>query len=63
MSSIDAGEVISGRIPEVDYLIVHDKKVSAQNLAVATSILTGQGWGLQFIWSSGAYHLALFKRK
>ena len=63
MSSIDVKDIISGKIPEVDYLIVHDKKWDAQDLALAISILASQGWSLQYIWSRGPYHLALYKRR
>jgi hypothetical protein len=62
MSSIDVKDAISGNIPQVDYLIVRDKGWEAQKLAQAISNLTSQGWSLEWIWSIGSFHFALFKQ-
>jgi len=62
MSRISAKDVLTGKIPEVNYLIVHDKGL-ADDFAVAINILTSQGWSIEQIWAAGAFHFALFKRK
>jgi hypothetical protein len=41
MSSTGAKNVIAGKIPETEYVIVHDKGL-AEDFAVAINILTSQ---------------------
>ena len=62
MSRISTKDVISGNIPIVNYLIVHDKGL-ADDFAVSINILTSQDWSIEHIWAAGAFHFALFKRK
>jgi len=62
MSRIGAKDVLTGKIPEVNYLIIHDKGL-ADDFAVAINILTSQGWNIKHIWAAGSFHFALFKRK
>ncbi len=61
MVSIGAKDVIKGNIPEVNYLIVHDKGLAA-DFAEAINALTGQGWSIEHIWAAQSFHFALFKR-
>lgn len=62
MSRIGAKDAISGKIPNVNYLIVQDKGL-ADDLAVAINILTVQGWSIVQVWSAGSFHFALFRKK
>jgi len=61
MARIGAKEVISGKIPEVNYLIVTDRGL-AENFAEAINILTSQGWSIEHIWATESIHFGLFKR-
>ncbi|PNX52468.1 MAG: hypothetical protein BV458_09450 [Thermoplasmata archaeon M9B2D] len=62
MARIGAKDVIAGKIPQVNYLIAHDKGL-ADDLAVAINILTVQGWSIKHVWAAGSFHFALFMRK
>ena len=62
MSRIKAKDVLTGNIPEVNYLIVHDKGL-ADDLAAAINILTVQGWSVVQVWAAGSFHFALFRKK
>ncbi|MFW9920561.1 MAG: hypothetical protein ACFFED_13240 [Candidatus Thorarchaeota archaeon] len=62
MVSIGAKDAIKGNIPDVNYLIVHDKGL-AEDFAKAINFLTGQGWSIVHIWAAQSFHFALFTRK
>ena len=62
MSRIGAKDVLTGKIPEVNYLIVHDKGL-ADDFAVAINILTSQSWSIGHIWAARSFHFGLFKRR
>jgi hypothetical protein len=62
LASIGAKDAISGKVPQVDNLIVHDKGL-ADDFAAAIEILTRQGWSVKHIWAAGSFHFALFVRK
>jgi len=61
MPRIEAKDIIAGKIPDANYIIVSDRGY-ADNLSEAIIMLTGSGWSLENIWSMGSYHFGLFKR-
>ncbi|TFH05323.1 MAG: hypothetical protein E4H14_12970 [Candidatus Thorarchaeota archaeon] len=61
MARIGAKDVISGNIPEVNYLIITDKGW-ADDLAEAIDILVSRGWSIEQIWGIENTHFGLFKR-